>query len=74
MATKHKTPKKGRHSAPKAVLNLPDLHQAKSAVLKSLSSPDAQRWYKHAIDEFVEWFRAATVVQPYGGPKVSYAP
>jgi hypothetical protein len=34
---------------PKAVLRLPDLDQAKSAVLNSLSSADAQRGYRHAI-------------------------
>lgn len=37
---------------PKAVLRLPDLDQAKSAVLNSLSSNDARRGYQHAIDEF----------------------
>jgi hypothetical protein len=37
-------------------LRLPDLDQAKSAVLNSLSSRDAQRGYRHAIDEFVEWY------------------
>jgi len=36
---------------PKTVLRLPDLDQAKSAVLNSLSSSDAQRGYRHAIDE-----------------------
>ena len=41
---------------PKAVLRLPDLEQAKSAVLNSLTSADAQRGYRHAIDEFVEWY------------------
>jgi len=41
---------------PKAVLQLPDLDQAKSAVLNSLTSADAQRGYWHAIDEFVEWY------------------
>lgn len=29
---------------------------AKSAVLISLSCPDAQRSYRHAIDEFVDWY------------------
>jgi len=38
------------------VLRLPDLDQAKSAVLNTLSSVDAQRGYRHAIDEFVEWY------------------
>src|SRR5246500_523444 len=41
---------------PKAVLRLPDLDQAKSAVLNSLSSADAQRGYRHAMDEFIEWY------------------
>ncbi|MGJ5819981.1 tyrosine-type recombinase/integrase [Paludibaculum fermentans] len=41
---------------PKMVLRLPDLDQAKSAVLNSLTSKDAQRGYRHAIDEFIEWY------------------
>src|SRR5438270_11908876 len=49
-------PKKQRHTAPKTVLRLPDLDQAKSAVLNSLTSADAQRGYRHAINEFVEWY------------------
>jgi hypothetical protein len=40
----------------KSVLRLPDLEVARSAVLNSLSCPDAQRGYRHAIDEFVEWY------------------
>jgi site-specific recombinase XerD len=47
--------KRNRKSA-KSVLRLPDLEVAKSAVLNSLSRPDAQREYRHAIDEFVEWY------------------
>jgi hypothetical protein len=46
------TPKRTRPK-PKAVLRLPDLDQAKAAVLNSLTSADAQRGYRHAIDEFV---------------------
>src|SRR5260370_42361001 len=38
----------------KTVLRLPHLEIAKSAVLNSLSCPDAQRRYPHAIDEFVD--------------------
>jgi site-specific recombinase XerD len=37
-------------------LRLSDLDQAKSAVLNSLSSVDAQRGHRHAIKEFVEWY------------------
>ena len=40
----------------KSVLRLPDLKLAKAAVLNSLTSLDAQRGYRHAIDEFVDWY------------------
>jgi hypothetical protein len=49
-------PRKKRRTTPKTVLRLPDLDQAKSSVLNSLTSADAQRGYRHAIDEFVEWY------------------
>jgi hypothetical protein len=52
----HKRFPKKRRPLPKTVLRLPDLDQAKSAVLNSLSSHDAQRGYRHAIDEFIEWY------------------
>jgi site-specific recombinase XerD len=54
MKKKQKLSTKGR--AAKSVLRLPDLEIAKSAVLNSLSCPDAQRGYRHAIDEFVDWY------------------
>jgi hypothetical protein len=38
-------------SCAKSVLRLPDLEHAKAAVLNSLTCPDAQRGYRHAIDE-----------------------
>jgi site-specific recombinase XerD len=38
------------------VLRLLDLEHAKTVVLNSLTSPDAQRGYRHAIDEFVDWY------------------
>jgi hypothetical protein len=44
-----------KRSTPKSILRLPDLEAAKSAVLNSLSCPDAERGYRHAIDEFVDW-------------------
>jgi len=47
---------KRKRRIPKTVLRLPDLDQARAAVLKSLNSIDAQRGYRHAIDEFVEWY------------------
>ena len=53
---KQKIQRKRRLRTPKTVLRLPDLEVAKSAVLDSLSCPDAQRGYRHAIDEFVDWY------------------
>ena len=41
---------------PKRVFALPDLEQAKSAVLNTLTSRSGQRTYDHAINEFVEWY------------------
>jgi hypothetical protein len=48
--------RKAKGRVAKSVLRLPDLEVAKSAVLSSLSCPDAQRGYRHAIDEFVDWY------------------
>ncbi|HLJ49879.1 MAG TPA: hypothetical protein VKU01_27890 [Bryobacteraceae bacterium] len=53
---KQKTKDERKRVTPKAILRLPDLEVAKSAVLSSLSCPDAQRGYRHAIDEFVDWY------------------
>jgi hypothetical protein len=47
---------KAKRRVPKTVLRLPDLDQAKSAVLNSLSFIDARRGYRHAIEEFVDWY------------------
>ena len=47
---------KAKRRVAKTVLRLPDLDQAKSAALNSLSSIDAQRGYRHAIEEFIEWY------------------
>jgi site-specific recombinase XerD len=47
---------KANRKKAKTVLRLPDLEFAKTAVLNSLTSPDAQRGYRHAIDEFVDWY------------------
>jgi hypothetical protein len=49
-------PKGKRGCQPKAVLRFSDLDLAKSAVLNSLSSSDAPRGYRHAIDEFIDWY------------------
>jgi len=41
-----------KRTCPKAVLRLPDLDLAKSAVLNSSTSADAQRGYRHAINSW----------------------
>ena len=45
-----------RTSRPRRVLRLLDLEHARTAVLNSLSSSESQRGYRHAIDEFVDWY------------------
>jgi site-specific recombinase XerC len=45
-----------KKSPPKHSPNLPDLDQSRSAVLNSLPSKESQRGYRHAIDEFIEWY------------------
>jgi hypothetical protein len=51
-----KRPPRKARAVPKTVLRLSNLDQTKSAVLNSLSSHDAQRGYRHAMDEFIEWY------------------
>jgi site-specific recombinase XerD len=50
---KEKSPKPKR---PKSRLGLPDLDHSKSAVLDSLRSPESKRGYRHAMDEFIQWY------------------
>jgi hypothetical protein len=49
-------PRKAKRNSAKSILRLPDLEVAKTAVINSLSCPDAQWGYRHAIDEFVDWY------------------
>jgi integrase len=48
--------KSRKKKLPKRVLALPDVEQAKTAVLNSLTSASGQRTYEHAIREFVAWY------------------
>jgi hypothetical protein len=48
--------KKRKLAQRKTKLGLPDLDRAKAAVLASLHSPELQRSFRHAIDEFVGWY------------------
>ena len=50
---KDNTPKQKR---PKTRLGLPDLDHSKSAVLDSLRSRESKRGYRHAMDEFIQWY------------------
>src|SRR5246500_1247146 len=45
-----------RTSRPRRVLRLLDLEHARTAVLNSLSISESQRGYRHALDEFVDWY------------------
>ncbi len=48
--------KSSKLKRPKTKLGLPDLDHSKSAVLDSLRSPESKRGYRHAIDEFIQWY------------------
>src|SRR6202790_3333114 len=41
---------------PKRILRLPDLDHSKTAVLNTLGSPESQRSYRFAIEDFVAWY------------------
>ena len=45
-----------KHSTTKSILRLPDLEHARTTVLNSLGSQESQRGYRHAINEFVDWY------------------
>jgi hypothetical protein len=53
--------KKRKLARRKTKLGLPDLDHAKATVLASLHSPESQRSYRHAIDEFVGWYCSCLV-------------
>jgi site-specific recombinase XerD len=53
---KQKSRLRRKRSSNKSILRLPDLEQAKAAVLNSLNSTDAKRGYRHAIEELVDWY------------------
>src|SRR5271170_6130084 len=53
---KAKSRRKVKRTHAKTILRQPGLDIAKAAVINSLSCPDAQRGYRHAIDEFVDWY------------------
>ena len=53
---RRKTRKPARPNRPKTQLGLPVLDHSRSAVLDSLRLPESKRAYRHAIDEFIQWY------------------
>ena len=51
-----KTKQNAGKKKPRLILRMPDLDQAKSAVISSLPSKESQRGYRHAIEEFINWY------------------
>ena len=60
----HRVRRTARAKRPKTKLRLPDLDHSKAAVLDSLRSPESKRGYRHAIDEFIQWY--------YSEPRLSF--
>jgi len=54
--SRHDTGQSPKPKRPKTKLGLPDLDHSKSAVLDSLRSHESKRGYRHAIDEFIQWY------------------
>jgi site-specific recombinase XerD len=56
VASMRRKTKRGNSNRAKTKLGLPDLEQAKSAMLVSLRSPESQRSYRRSIEDFVFWY------------------
>ena len=54
--SKHARRKSATSKRPKSKLGLPDLDHSEAAVLDSLRSLESKRGYRHAIDEFIQWY------------------
>ena len=54
--SRHPKGESSKLKRPKTKLGLPDLDHSKLAVLDSLRSPEKKRGYRHAIDEFIQWY------------------
>ena len=54
--SKHSRRRSATSKRPKSKLGLPDLDHSKAAVLDSLRSAESKRGYRHAIDEFIQWY------------------
>ena len=47
---------KAKRHEPKTILRFADLEQSKNAVVNSLPAASSREFYRHAIDEFIEWY------------------
>src|ERR1700689_5366081 len=56
VASMRRKTKRGKSNRAKTKLGIPDLEEAKAAVLASLRSPESQRSYRRSIDDFVCWY------------------
>lgn len=56
MTHKLRSRKRRSVAGPNRSYAYPISKHARAAVLNSLTCPDAQRGYRHAIDEFVDWY------------------
>lgn len=54
--SRHANGKSSKPKRPKTRLGLPDLDHSRTAVLDSLRSRESKRGYRHAIDEFIQWY------------------
>ena len=66
----HMRKKNRRPTCRKIILKLPDLDQAKSAVLNSLRSFHSRRNYKFAMEQFIDWYCSEPRLE--GSGKVTY--
>jgi N-glycosylase/DNA lyase len=51
--------RRNEHAVPTLTASLPELEQAKHAVLNTLESMQSRRSYEHAMSEFITWYCSA---------------
>ena len=49
---------RARRPLARKVLRIPDLEQSKNVVLTSLAAASSQESYRHAMEEFIGWYRS----------------
>jgi hypothetical protein len=55
-ATNHEAELEPSNQSPQESFTTPRSRTRQNSVLNSLTSPESQRGYRHAIDEFVDWY------------------